>query len=428
MLFLDDSFTSGISVAEVLGDAVMAWLTQLLLGNPLHEFEVGGAEIPRHLCRSVSGETLLLCRAEPVYDSLGKLLGFTLEISDITKRKSAEAAARMREDRLLLALELTPPILWIANAHGDLVQMDRRWQVLTGRSRDESFGRGWVDALHPDDRPQAVFAWDQAVAARSSFKCTYRLACTGPEWRWMLAKAVPRVDRRGEVLDWVGILEDIHEHQQLSEALSMKTDWLKEATQQISLLARQDHLTGLANRRHFDELLNDEVRRALRSREQLALLMVDVDHFKRYNDTYGHLAGDACLSAIGGSLQSMLKRPGDLAARYGGEEFVVLLPNTHAEGAIQVANRALKAICSLALGHTASLTGVVTLSIGVALLKVESTNNIENSSKTLLKEADDALYRAKAEGRNQCVLSQQTSHKRSFDTPISKDPVDLVDG
>ena len=165
--------------------------------------------------------------------------------------------------------------------------------------------------------------------------------------------------------------------------------------------ALTDGLTGLANRRRFDQDLRVECERARRGHEDLALLLVDVDHFKRYNDRYGHVAGDACLRQIGGAIRSAIRRPADLAARYGGEEFAVLLPQTDGAGAQAMAQRIVDAIAALVLPHAGSpLGGIVTASVGWAAARPDvDAAVVESRGERLVEAADRLLYSAKAAGR-----------------------------
>jgi diguanylate cyclase (GGDEF)-like protein len=158
-----------------------------------------------------------------------------------------------------------------------------------------------------------------------------------------------------------------------------------------------DGLTGVANRRYFDEFLDKEWRRALRNGEDISVILIDVDYFKRYNDYYGHLAGDDCLRQIGAVLKGSVKRAGDLVARYGGEEFAVILPATHRRGALVIAEKLRKDVEALKIAHFMSEVGEhVTISSGIATL----TPSQEHNPSMLIKCADDALYQAKATGRN----------------------------
>ena len=161
-------------------------------------------------------------------------------------------------------------------------------------------------------------------------------------------------------------------------------------------LAFLDGLTGIANRRRFDETLETEWRRGRRSGSSLAVIMGDIDNFKHYNDHYGHQAGDTCLKAVAGALARTLKRGQDLAARYGGEEFVCLLPETEAPGARVLANALWEAIRDLAIPHEGTAPGIVTLSLGFASMIPSG----EVEAKALVALADLQLYKAKSGGRN----------------------------
>jgi diguanylate cyclase (GGDEF)-like protein len=159
-----------------------------------------------------------------------------------------------------------------------------------------------------------------------------------------------------------------------------------------------DGLTGVPNRRHFDERVASECGRARRGRSPLSIVLIDVDHFKRFNDHYGHLAGDDGLRRVAASLRSGLKRPGDLLARYGGEEFVCLLPDTPLAGALQVARRLGEGVAALGIEHArADAAAHLTVSLGVCTRAPES----EAGPEVLLRAADAQLYRAKVLGRNQ---------------------------
>lgn len=168
-------------------------------------------------------------------------------------------------------------------------------------------------------------------------------------------------------------------------------------------LASQDELTGAANRRHFNDLLRQEWSRGLRENAPLALLMADIDHFKSFNDTYGHPLGDLCLHQVAEAMRSALRRPGDVLARYGGEEFAVLLPNTPAGGAMAVAEAVVAQVAELAMPHTGAPDGVVTISVGVAAVVPTAAAGPGG----LLQAADRALYDAKRNGRNQVRLAEE---------------------
>lgn len=187
------------------------------------------------------------------------------------------------------------------------------------------------------------------------------------------------------------------------ELLGM-TRQLQDANRRLEEISNMDGLTGVANRRHFDQCLEREWRRSMREVTPLGLLLIDVDHFKAYNDTLGHLAGDLCLQYLAEAVERHIRRPADLLARYGGEEFVVLLPDTDEQGALAVAETLRQAVLDMRLGHPASpVADVVTVSIGVCAGTVPdpaSEDDAPPPATTIVEIADQALYEAKNKGRN----------------------------
>ncbi len=177
---------------------------------------------------------------------------------------------------------------------------------------------------------------------------------------------------------------------------------LKRSRDMLARLAHIDGLTGLANRRRFDEQLDLELRRLRRLNEPLSLVMMDVDHFKKFNDAYGHQAGDDCLRQVATALATALHRPADLAARYGGEEFAAILPGTDAEGAVRVAEAIRAGVAALGIPHAASSTAAhVTVSLGIATAYPAAGI----SGREIIELADSQLYRAKTEGRNRVAAA-----------------------
>ncbi|WP_052055570.1 response regulator [Myxosarcina sp. GI1] len=193
------------------------------------------------------------------------------------------------------------------------------------------------------------------------------------------------------------IVRDIRERK-LAEAQ------LKEANQKLQYLAHIDELTQISNRRSFDDYFYREWLRMFEARQPLSLIFCDVDYFKKFNDCYGHPAGDDCLRQVAKTISNAVRRPGDLAARYGGEEFAVILPNTDINGAIQVATNIQREIRNLELVHKASeVSEYVTLSMGIC----SEIPNIELPPSTLITKADRALYRAKKLGRDRYCICEE---------------------
>jgi diguanylate cyclase (GGDEF)-like protein len=172
---------------------------------------------------------------------------------------------------------------------------------------------------------------------------------------------------------------------------------LEKANSVLHSLAMTDGLTGLANRRCFDEMLEREWRRTGRESDALSLLMVDIDHFKMYNDYYGHQSGDECLKAVAQTLMKTSRRSGDFCARYGGEEFSIILPNTDAAKAARIGKAVCAAIEALSIEHVKTASGWLTVSVGIASIKPRDSGT---DIRSLIESADRALYRAKNEGRN----------------------------
>jgi adenylate cyclase len=193
--------------------------------------------------------------------------------------------------------------------------------------------------------------------------------------------------------------------QERTEELHRSEAALQVANQELQRLVSLDSLTQIANRRRFDEYLSQEWQRCLRDRLPLSLILCDVDYFKRYNDMYGHQAGDRCLHSVAQAIAKAVKRPADLVARYGGEEFAIVLPNTTGKGSVQVAQLMQQEVGQLYIAHESSqISQYVTLSLGIAC----QIPHPHNSSETLLAATDRSLYQAKERGRNTYCLDEMS--------------------
>ncbi len=203
-------------------------------------------------------------------------------------------------------------------------------------------------------------------------------------------------------LDHVRREEAMKALETLNAELAQKQQELEQAYAELERLSSLDGLTDVYNRRYFDHAFEKEWSRAMRETEPFSLLMIDIDFFKRYNDSYGHQAGDECLKLVAQTLKNGLQRPTDFVARYGGEEFVVVLPGTHARGALRVAESLRKAVWALKLPHEGSEADEhVTISVGVGT----AVPMVKHQPEDLLRIADEALYTAKEAGRNRVICN-----------------------
>ena len=193
--------------------------------------------------------------------------------------------------------------------------------------------------------------------------------------------------------------------QERLQLLELRTQQIEQANRDLHRLSHLDSLTGVANRRRFEEALDLEWRRASRTGTPLSLIMIDTDFFKPFNDAYGHQRGDACLTLVANTLRNALNRPGDMVARYGGDEFIILIPGTDAEGAAEIAEAMRVRVEGMEITHKGSPEDkVVTISLGV----VTSYPTRGFSTGELIAAADEALYQAKNGGRNRFIISRES--------------------
>jgi diguanylate cyclase (GGDEF)-like protein/PAS domain S-box-containing protein len=285
-------------------------------------------------------------------------------------------------------------------------------QRITGWSAEETQALGLSAITHPEDRPKLVAALAQLPSGTEGAILEHRLLTRNGEYIWVEASLRAFADpRTGFASGVLGTVRDISERKRAEQQL-------RDAYQALEALAVTDALTGLANRRRFDQCLASEWRRGLRDRKPLSLLMIDADLFKSYNDTYGHLRGDSCLRQIAEAALDVVARPGDLVARFGGEEFAVILPNTGSEGAFGLANEICAALRSRKLPHSGNPHGIMTVSVGCATL----APSFGLHSVNLVELADEALYNAKRNGRNQVCNGNavNVAGSESLDTGLAQ--------
>jgi len=275
----------------------------------------------------------------------------------------------------------------------------------------EGFDEEWInaDAGHPTASYANLYPGEYRFLLRAtsnkglhSSVIELPITITPPYWQtwWFRLAAVLAVSGAGVLAYRARVNRFKRRAQRLEVLVAQRTAELEESNRKLSAMASTDGLTGLANRRSFDEVLAREWARARRKREPLSLAMIDVDHFKPYNDRYGHQAGDDCLRQVAAVLGQAARRGTDLAARYGGEEFAFIAPGTATDAVLAIAEQLRAAVEELALPHEKSPLGHVTVSIGVAAMVPQDGEDAD----MLVRSADQALYRAKTQGRNLAIL------------------------
>jgi diguanylate cyclase (GGDEF)-like protein/PAS domain S-box-containing protein len=320
-----------------------------------------------------------------------------LYIAEVVTSESTrlQLSLKASEARFRLLAESSRDIIVMLGLHGERLYVSPAITEVLGWQPQEVLAETFRDRVHPEDAQKLTQLLEDCAAGKPTRPLAYRSRTKGGEYHWL--ETNPRLYHdplTGEPAGIVSILRDVAERKTAEEELSR-------AFRMVQNLASIDGLTGIANRRLFDETLEREWRRAVRDGRQLSLALLDVDHFKLYNDLYGHLSGDDCLRQIAESIRNVVTRAADLAARYGGEEFALILPNTDRNGALKICNEILAAVRKRNIVHNANPHAVVTVSAGCMTCIARDDSNY----RVALEAADAALYRAKALGRNRVEVA-----------------------
>lgn len=365
-----------------------------------HEREILSGEKPRvdfeELFVDKSGRERWFSTSKvPLHNAAGQIIGLAGVTRDVTVDKTLRQELVESRDTLSYALAEMSDGLAMFDAEGRLVFCNEQYRACfphTGKLRQPgAYLRDILQAVVetgeqitvPRHNPEA---WIDAIVANLAVESEEEINLF--DGRWLQLRTRPTSSGSTMV-----VIADVTRMKLAELALHTTTNQLKE-------LVRTDSLTDLLNRRAFDEAIETETRRSARAGTALSLLLVDVDHFKVFNDRYGHPAGDECLRLVSQHLKASIRRPTDLAARYGGEEFTAILPDTDAESAQQIAEAFRKALAESRLPHESIERGYVTASVGVATYPPE---NLHRDPLELVRTADEALYRAKAAGRDRVV-------------------------
>jgi len=337
-----------------------------------------------------------------VFIAISMLVLYILEV--VTAESSRlQLSLKASESRFRLLAESSRDIIVMAALDGERHYVSPAALEVLGWQPEDMLGRTFIEIVHPNDLAAYARLLRDCEEGKPTRPLAYRCRTRNGEYHWLETNPRLYLDPlTGEPAGTVSVVRDISDRKKAEEELAR-------AFQMVENLASIDGLTGIANRRRFDETLDREWRRAIREGKQMSLILLDVDHFKLYNDLYGHLCGDDCLRQIANSIREVVTRASDLAARYGGEEFAVILPNTDRSGAIEVCCEILAAVRGRNIVHEANPHAVVTVSAGCITCFVDD----ESSYLTALQAADAALYRAKALGRNRVEVAEPIDPARS---------------
>ncbi|WP_271105749.1 sensor domain-containing diguanylate cyclase [Pseudomonas tohonis] len=256
----------------------------------------------------------------------------------------------------------------------------------------------WAQRMHPEDRDAVVAFCVSQSQAGTDHEADYRALTAAGDYVWIRDVAHVMRDEAGEVQALIGFMFDISERKHAEQKLV-------ELQKQLEEFSYKDGLTGVANRRMVDSTLDVEWANAQRTRQPLSLILLDIDYFKQYNDHYGHIQGDDCLKSVGQALSEAANRPRDLVGRFGGEEFVLILPETDADAARQVAERCRRLLRERCIPHEKSgVASLLTVSLGVGTIIPTQ----HDQALAFVESVDRLLYRAKQGGRNRFEAGQWT--------------------
>ena len=339
--------------------------------------------------------------------------GYAINYRDTKNAKELEQAkelAKEHEQRAKLAIELDSylqaigqfALVSVANSAGNIIEVNDKFCEVSGYSRNELLGQNHRIV-------------NSGTHKKEIFEKMWATISSGHNWRgevcdkkkngdlyWVDTTIVPIRNNKGEVDRYVAVRVDVTQRKKYELGIEKVNQKLTEANITLETLSLIDALTGIYNRRQFDETMVSYVSSMSRADSVLTLMLCDIDYFKRYNDLYGHQAGDDCLQKVAKSIARNFTRAGDIVARYGGEEFAVILPNVGKVTAIMLAERLRINVEELKLeNNDSSIADVVTISVGVVTLELKKDISVAD----IIEKADKALYQAKAAGRNRIKIS-----------------------
>ncbi|MFE8701445.1 PAS domain S-box protein [Cytobacillus sp. FJAT-54145] len=391
---------SGYKKADLIGTSFLTLIHKRDLEKVMKGFEKVNSGEPDNInVRLIhqKGEIVHLNIITAPIKRNGTVVGSIGIALDVTKQKIAEHQLSQSEKRYKSLIKLYPEVVFVHSRHRIEFVNDRAVALIGANTKEEIMGKSFYHFLHEEDKPKAAYYMTLAFQNDRTNSSTVELRFVKKDGRIVHTEVgVALIDYDGEPAI-LGIIRDITE-QKNAEAKLMR------ANQMLEELSKLDGLTGIPNRRFYDETLEKEWKRAARDGKPLSLIMLDIDKFKVYNDTYGHKQGDECLKMVAAALKTSTYRAGDFVARYGGEEFSIILPQTDEDGAYFIAETIRAKIETLEIPNiNSTVKPIVTISVGLATV----IPNDHQEPKQLIELADAALYDAKNSGRNQVKRSQQ---------------------
>ncbi|MBT2661264.1 PAS domain S-box protein [Bacillus sp. ISL-45] len=319
-------------------------------------------------------------------------------IKEITKRKSMERALRESEEQYRFIAENSSDMIGRLSSEGMIIYISPSSKGILGYRNDELIGTNLFGKIHPEDRQILLEEYGNPRELNGIVTSSYRMLHKNGGFIWAETTVRPVKDKSGKSSGMMFATRDVTARRTIENQL-------RESNSLLRKLSSLDGLTGIYNRRAFDEFLRTEWAFACKHKTPVSLLLVDIDYFKKYNDTYGHIQGDECLKTVALELEGFFHEKGYFAARFGGEEFAVVLPNTDVSKGKQLAEEFRSTIQKMNIEHKNSKVGeILTISIGVS--SVTPIETVE--MKLILEIADRALYQAKQKGRNRIEVCKST--------------------
>jgi diguanylate cyclase (GGDEF)-like protein/PAS domain S-box-containing protein len=330
------------------------------------------------------------------------LLGAVLS-AQLHFRQKAERALRERETRYRLLADNIADIVILLDGRGTLLYVSPSVEPVLGLRGSDLIGKSCFDLVHSDDKERILATTAELSSPDSASTVAFRIARADGSVAWVEINFKLASERNDdEKTKFVGVLRDVTQRKTMEDELNSLNG-------RLAQLATTDGLTGLSNRRTFDGFLHREYS----DQDTLSVLLFDIDHFKGYNDTFGHQAGDECLKAVAKAIADATSNTSGMSARYGGEEFAIVLPNVSEANALRVAEAVRLTVRSLGVPNPASPRGYVTVSVGVSTRTAATLDEA-----MLVGDADLALYEAKRQGRNQSFAASALKHTFVESSPL----------